>query len=70
MKRYTILVVDDEQLVLNSIKRILRNENYNLLTAQSGIKGLKLLKEHNVQLVISDHLMPGMTGVEFLQQVC
>jgi response regulator RpfG family c-di-GMP phosphodiesterase len=69
MKRYTILVVDDEQLVLNSIKRILRNENYNLLTAQSGIKGLKLLKEHNVQLVISDHLMPGMTGVEFLQQV-
>jgi response regulator RpfG family c-di-GMP phosphodiesterase len=30
---------------------------------------VKLLKKHNVQLVISDHKMPGMTGVEFLQQV-
>ncbi len=69
MKRYTILAVDDSQQILDSIKHILRNENYNLLTARSGIEGLKLLKKHNVQLVISDHKMPGMTGVEFLQQV-
>jgi response regulator RpfG family c-di-GMP phosphodiesterase len=69
MKRYTILAVDDSQQILDSIKHILRNEKYNLLTARSGIEGLKLLKKHNVQLVISDHKMPGMTGVEFLQQV-
>jgi response regulator RpfG family c-di-GMP phosphodiesterase len=69
MKRHTILVVDDEKLILNSIKHILRNENYHLLTAQSGIEGLKLLKKHNVQLVISDQKMPEMTGLEFLKQV-
>jgi DNA-binding NtrC family response regulator len=69
MKRHTILVVDDEKLILNSIKHILRNENYHLLTAQSGIEGLELLKKHNVQLVISDQKMPEMTGVEFLKMV-
>ena len=69
MKRYTILVVDDEKLILNSIKRVLRNENYHLLTAQSGIEGLMLLKKHNVQLVISDQTMPEMTGLEFLKKV-
>ena len=69
MKRYTILVVDDEKLILNSIKRLLRNENYHLLTAQNGIEGLALLKEHNVQLVISDQTMPEMTGLEFLKKV-
>jgi DNA-binding NtrC family response regulator len=69
MEGHTILVVDDEKSILDTIKHVLRNENYHLLTAQSGIEGLKLLKEHNVQLVISDHKMPGMTGVEFLKQV-
>jgi len=69
MERHTILVVDDEKLILNSIKHVLRSENYHLLTAQSGIEGLKLLKKHNVQLVISDQQMPKMTGVEFLKQV-
>jgi DNA-binding NtrC family response regulator len=69
MKIHTILVVDDEKLILNSIKHILRNENYHFLTAQSGIEGLKLLKKHNVQLVISDQQMPEMTGLEFLKQV-
>ena len=69
MKRNTVLVVDDEKLILNSIKRLLRNENYHLLTAQSGIEGLRLLKKHNVQLVISDQTMPEMTGLEFLKKV-
>ncbi|MBW1958401.1 MAG: response regulator [Deltaproteobacteria bacterium] len=69
MKRQTILVVDDERLVLKSIKRVLRNENYNILTAESGDQGLLLLKDYDVQLVISDYNMPGMNGLEFLQNV-
>ena len=69
MKKYTILVVDDEKLILNSIKRVLRNENYHLLTAQSGNEGLMLLKEHDVQLVISDQTMPEMTGLDFLYRI-
>ncbi len=69
MKRYTILVVDDEKLILNTIKKVLRNENYHLLTAESGIEGLMLLKKHNVQLVLSDQGMPEMTGLDFLKRV-
>ena len=69
MKRQTILVVDDEKMILNAIKRVLRNENYNILTAESGDQGLLLLKDYDVQLVICDYNMPGMNGLEFLQNV-
>lgn len=69
MKRQTILVVDDEKMILKAIKRVLRNENYNILTAESGDQGLLLLKDYDVQLVISDYNMPGMNGLEFLQNV-
>ncbi len=66
---HSILCVDDEKNILNSLRRLLRQENYNLLTASSGAEGLKLLEETHVQLVISDQRMPEMSGVEFLSQV-
>lgn len=66
---YQILFVDDELNVLRSIKRELRKENYNILTATSGKEGLRLLKQHPVSVVVSDQRMPEMTGTEFLSQV-
>lgn len=65
----TILFVDDEQGVLKSLKRLLRKEEYNILTASSGKEGLNLLEDNNVQVVISDQRMPEMTGTEFLAEV-
>jgi response regulator RpfG family c-di-GMP phosphodiesterase len=65
----TVLCVDDEQSIINSIKRLVRRENYRLLTANSGRDGLKLLSENEVQVVISDQRMPEMNGTEFLKQV-
>jgi len=65
----TILCVDDEENILSALKRILRGENYIILTATSSIDGLKLLEENKVQLVISDQRMPGMSGTEFLATV-
>ena len=59
MKTHTILIVDDEEMILKSIVRVLRNENYQILTAQSGEKGLTVLKDYDVNLVISDQKMPG-----------
>ncbi|MCA9039694.1 MAG: response regulator [Planctomycetaceae bacterium] len=64
-----ILFVDDEENVLRSLKRMLRRENYEILTASSGEEGLRLLKQHKVQVVVSDQRMPEMTGTEFLSQV-
>jgi FixJ family two-component response regulator len=69
MNRKTVLCVDDEVSILNSLRRLLRKETYTLLTAGSGREGLSELEEHPVHLVISDQRMPEMTGIEFLRQV-
>lgn len=64
-KRHTILYVDDEtnNLIVfrNSFFR-----KFHVLTASSPGEGLKLLKEHAVQVIITDQRMPDMTGVDFL----
>jgi len=69
MKKDTILIVDDEESILKSITRTLVDENYRILTAQSGEEALSKLKNHDVHLVISDQRMPGMTGLELLKKV-
>lgn len=68
-KGRTILCVDDESNILNALKRLLRNEDYEVLTANSGPEGLQLLETHEVHVVVSDQRMPEMTGTEFLTQV-
>jgi len=62
----TILLVDDEKSILNSIIRLFLNEKYEILTAASGKEALQIMEENDVSLIISDHRMPEMTGVEFL----
>jgi two-component system, probable response regulator PhcQ len=69
MKKHAILIVDDEEMILKSIYRTLRNEDYQILTAINGEKGLAVLKDHDVHLVISDQNMPGMNGIDFLKQI-
>lgn len=64
--RPAVLFVDDEENILSALTRLFRKEDYEILTATSGIAGLKILEEKNVALIISDHRMPVMTGVEFL----
>jgi FixJ family two-component response regulator len=64
-----ILIVDDEEYVLNSLKRLLRRDGYRILTALNGDDGFKLLRENDVQLVISDQRMPDISGTEFLEKV-
>lgn len=64
-----ILCVDDEQNVLNTLKRLFIDDNYTILTATSGQEGLNILEQEQVQVIISDYRMPGMNGVEFLRGV-
>ncbi|NOT10504.1 MAG: response regulator [Methylococcaceae bacterium] len=65
----TILLVDDEPNITSALKRTLRRDGYNILTANSGEEGLNLLAVHEVGVIISDQRMPHMTGVEFLRKV-
>lgn len=68
---HLILLVDDEQSVLHALKRLLRREDYTILTAGSGDEALELLanSERPIGVVISDFRMPGMNGVELLTRV-
>jgi DNA-binding NtrC family response regulator len=66
MQRSKILIVDDEENILSALKRLFRNENYDILTAQSGEDALSTLEEQPVDLIISDLKMPNMNGIEFL----
>ena len=67
--QHTVLFVDDEENILQSLKRLLRKEGYRILTATCGSDGLDILKEHDVHLVVTDQRMPGMSGTEFLAKV-
>ena len=64
----TLLLVDDEENIVAALRRLLRRDGYQILTAQSGAEGLQRLAEHEVDVIISDQRMPGMTGVEFLRR--
>ncbi|MDA3927716.1 MAG: response regulator [Prolixibacteraceae bacterium] len=65
--KYTILYVDDEESNLRIFKNTFRKQ-YNILTASSGIQGLELLEKGNIDLILTDQRMPGMSGVDFLKK--
>jgi len=64
-----ILFVDDEENVLKALRRLFRNEPYEIYLASSGAEGLEILQRNIVDLIISDMRMPEMNGAEFLTQV-
>lgn len=64
-----ILVIDDEDSMCNFMEIMLSKEGYSVDTANNGIDGVDMLKDKNYDLVIADMNMPGMTGLEVLQEV-
>ncbi|MCC6277331.1 MAG: hybrid sensor histidine kinase/response regulator [Oligoflexia bacterium] len=64
---HTVLVVDDEKDILDSLERQLRKD-YRVLKASSGIDALQLLNKEDVHLIISDQRMPEMTGVQLFER--
>ncbi len=65
---YRILLVDDEPNVLAALKRIFRQENYEIVTCNEPKQALDLLAAKSFQVIISDYMMPGMNGGELLKQ--
>ncbi|TBR42792.1 response regulator [Marinomonas agarivorans] len=64
--KHNVLVVDDESQILSALKRTLRNQDFSLLTANDGEEALAILADHQVDLIISDYMMPGLSGTELL----
>lgn len=69
MSRPRILVVDDEQHIVSLLSMTLRKEGYEIVSANSGQKALALLDVFAFKLVILDHSMPGMDGVELSNKI-
>ncbi|SMD02641.1 HDOD domain-containing protein [Sporomusa malonica] len=64
-----ILFVDDERAILKAIERLFFDTDYEIVTADSGEAGLRILAEEQVDVVVSDIRMPGMDGHQFLRKV-
>jgi len=69
MKANTILVVDDERNIRRSLEMILEGEGYKVTCASSGEEAIDLLKETDFQAALLDIFMPGINGIDALQQM-
>ncbi len=68
MSRARILLVDDEANTLFVLRDLLEDE-YDVFVAENGAEGLRIFGEEQIDLVIADQRMPGMTGVEMLTRM-
>jgi len=66
--RPALLVVDDEEQILSALRRALRKEGYEIVTADSAKAALRMLGERRFDAVLSDHKMPGMSGMQLLSR--
>ncbi len=64
-----ILIIDDEEVVLDSCAMILEGDEYELTTAKDGARGLDLLEQVRPDLVFVDLKMPGISGLQVLEKV-
>jgi len=65
----TILLVDDEKEIIKLMEIYLRNEGYELLTAGDGLEALERLRQHSVDLIILDVMMPRLDGLEACMRI-
>jgi len=64
-----ILLIDDDKLVLLTVKRLLAREGYVVITAMTGSGAMRRMEDDDFDLIISDIKMPGMDGVETVKKI-
>jgi DNA-binding NtrC family response regulator len=69
MSEKTILVVDDEPIVRESIRDWLKEAGYNVMTAETGEEAIKLLEKYDISILVIDVRLPGRTGISVLKDV-
>ncbi|MFO7752193.1 MAG: response regulator, partial [Desulfobacteraceae bacterium] len=65
----SILMVDDETFIQDIVSRWLHQENYKCITASSGDQALEIMENQKISLVISDIMMPGISGIDLLEHI-
>ena len=65
----SILLIDDDKLILMTLKRLLSMEGYKVATALSGQGALRKMEEDGFDLIISDIKMPQMDGIETVKKI-
>lgn len=68
-KKKTVLVCDDDEAILESLRIYLDNEGYNVLTASNGVEALEQINEKEIHCVILDIMMPQMDGLKTTLQI-
>jgi response regulator RpfG family c-di-GMP phosphodiesterase len=69
MEAIKIVLVDDEELVLAALRRTLRRDNYEVIAFTAPEQALQFLETNPADIIISDHRMPTMSGLDFLIKV-
>jgi DNA-binding NtrC family response regulator len=68
-EKRTVLFVDDDEIVLQSLERGLLDESYNKLFAKSCNETIEILQREEVHVIVTDMRMPEMTGLELLRTI-
>ena len=69
MEKKKVLIIEDEEMLLDSYSEILENSGYDVIRANDGYKGLEMLESYKdtLTLVLLDLMMPGLDGLEVLR---
>ncbi len=65
----TILVIDDEPMIVELVKRFLRHGGYNVITAYNGSEGITQFETQNPDLIVLDIAMPEMSGIDVTRHI-
>ncbi len=69
MEHNRLLIVDDEAVIRDGLKRILEGQSFAVETCSSGYSAIETMQHHDFDLIITDLKMPGMSGIEVLKSV-
>jgi two-component system NtrC family response regulator len=68
-EKVKVLIVDDEEEARLLLKKNLERQGYCVMTAMDGEDGLEKVKEHDIEIIFCDIVMPGLNGIDFLKEV-
>jgi DNA-binding response OmpR family regulator len=68
-KKVRVLVIDDERDIRDTIRYLLQSEGFEVLVAEDGGEGMRLLRSMTVDVVVTDIFMPGKEGIETIYEL-